>query len=63
MPDCKEIRTLRGHTERVGCVVWHPESGISQDPAGVNLVSCDAAGAVKCWSMESDEAIATLVTF
>jgi U4/U6 small nuclear ribonucleoprotein PRP4 len=60
VPDCKEIKTLKGHTERVGAVVWHPESGISQDPAGVNLVSCDAAGAVKCWSMESDEPIASL---
>ena len=45
---------------QVSCVAWHPKAGLTQDPSAVNLMSSDADGVVKCWSAESDTAIATL---
>lgn len=60
VPDCKEIKSLRGHQQRVGAVVWHPKAGIGQDASAVNLVSCDVLGKVQCWSMGSEEPIASL---
>lgn len=60
VPDCKLIKTLRGHNERVGAIVWHPGSGISQDPSGVNLASCAADGTVRLFSLESETPIASL---
>lgn len=35
--------------ERVTDIIWHPLSGISQDPTGVNLATCSVDGIVQLW--------------
>eukprot|EP00041_Stephanoeca_diplocostata_P023523 m.579670 g.579670 ORF g.579670 m.579670 type:complete len:517 (+) comp22316_c1_seq2:168-1718(+) len=60
VPDCNVIKTFRGHSQRTGCMVWHPQSGKGIDRASVNLVSSDADGCVKLWSLESDEPVGSL---
>ncbi len=52
VPSCKKISKLRGHNERVGAMVWHPEATKSLDRVAANLASCDAAGSVQLWSLE-----------
>lgn len=31
VPDCKVVRTLDGHTNKVECVTWHPKATIATD--------------------------------
>lgn len=61
VPDCKEIRPLRGHTTPVGSIVWNPKATLGNlDPEEPNLASCAADGSVKLWSLDSDEPIADI---
>eukprot|EP00039_Didymoeca_costata_P001351 m.51760 g.51760 ORF g.51760 m.51760 type:complete len:507 (-) comp10752_c0_seq2:4539-6059(-) len=60
IPECEPVKVLRGHTNRVSAVRWHPQSGCGQDRSAINLVSSDVAGVVRCWSLESEEPIASL---
>ncbi|XP_023327337.1 U4/U6 small nuclear ribonucleoprotein Prp4 isoform X2 [Eurytemora carolleeae] len=60
VPDCKEIRPLRGHTTHVGSVVFNPKSTLGLDPAEPNLASCAADGSVKLWSLDSEEPVADI---
>ena len=52
VPNCEEVRTLRGHNERVGAIVFHPESTLSLTPSVLNLASCAADGSVCLWDLE-----------
>lgn len=54
VPDCAPIRTLRGHKERVGAIVWHPRACIGQGTGELNLASCAADGTVHMWDLERD---------
>jgi len=60
VPDCKEIRPLRGHTTHVGSIVFNPKATLGLEAEEVNLASCSADGAVKLWSLDSDEPIADI---
>jgi len=60
VPDCKEIRPLRGHTTHVGSIVFNPKASMDLDASEVNMASCSADGAVKLWSLDSDEPIADI---
>lgn len=60
VPDCKHVRTLRGHTINACCVSWHPQSTLTQDPGMINLASSSFDGSVKLWNLESDEPIAEI---
>ncbi|CAN0389594.1 unnamed protein product [Lampetra fluviatilis] len=60
VPDCTPIRTLRGHDQNVGAIVWHPQATLSLDPKDCNMASCSADGAVKLWNLVSDEPIANI---
>lgn len=59
-PDFKLYKTLRGHNNNVGCVVFHPQATLSLSPNACCMASCSADGAVKLWSFESDEPIANI---
>ena len=52
VPACTPIRSLRGHTDRVGGVAWHPQATLSQSPSLVNVVSGGGEGSVNLWSTE-----------
>ena len=43
---------MRGHTDRVVGVAWHPQATLSQSPSLVNLVSGGGEGSVNLWSIE-----------
>jgi U4/U6 small nuclear ribonucleoprotein PRP4 len=60
IPDCKPVRTLRGHTVNACCISWHPQSTLTQDPAVINLASSSFDGSVKLWNLQSDEPIADI---
>jgi len=60
VPDCKEIRPLRGHTTHVGSIVFNPRASLDLDAGEVNMASCSADGQVKLWSLDSDEPIADI---
>ncbi|KAF9934407.1 U4/U6 small nuclear ribonucleoprotein Prp4 [Linnemannia zychae] len=52
--------TLRGHTDKIGGLKWHPKANLDQDRAAVNLASSGGEGLVHLWSLESDTPIRTL---
>ena len=58
VPDCKELRVLRGHNSNVGCIAFHPQATISMDESGPCLASCAQDGTVHLWSMDSEEPLA-----
>lgn len=61
-PECalKEGGRLRGHTERVNAVAFHPEAARSLSPGAANLASGAADRKVHLWSLESETPVATL---
>ncbi|KAH9479380.1 U4/U6 small nuclear ribonucleoprotein Prp4 [Psilocybe cubensis] len=60
VPSCTPIRSLRGHSDRVGGVAWHPQATLSQGEDLVNLVSGGGEGSVNLWSLNSDSPISVL---
>ncbi|KAG0063592.1 hypothetical protein BGZ89_009769 [Linnemannia elongata] len=58
--DSKLSHTLRGHTDKIGGLKWHPKAHISQDRGAVNLASGGGDGIVNLWSLESDTPIQSL---
>ena len=58
-----EIKTLLGHTDRIGGISWFPEAtlpGSTVSPDSVNLASGGAEGNVHLWSMNQNTPISTL---
>ncbi|KAI0343076.1 U4/U6 snRNP-specific spliceosomal protein [Trametopsis cervina] len=60
VPSCTPIRTLRGHSDRVGGVAWHPQATLTQSEDSVNLVSGAADTNLHLWSLNSETPLATL---
>ncbi|KAF9530421.1 U4/U6 snRNP-specific spliceosomal protein [Crepidotus variabilis] len=60
VPACTPIRTMRGHSDRVGGVAWHPGATLTQSEDTVNLVSGGGEGSVNLWSLKSESPLATL---
>ncbi|CAB4401112.1 uncharacterized protein OCT59_001901 [Rhizophagus irregularis] len=60
VPSCNTFATLKGHTDRVGGVSWHPQATISIDRNVVNLASGGADGFINLWSLESESPLASL---
>ncbi|CAD6505620.1 BgTH12-01110 [Blumeria graminis f. sp. triticale] len=64
IPSMSEIRTLRGHTDRIGGISWFPDATLPDKgvtPSTVNIASGGAEGNVHLWSLESDTPISTLM--
>jgi len=61
-PSCENEKTLKGHTERVLEVAFHPKSGIKDGPkpSECNLATASADFTAKLWSLESPDALRTL---
>ncbi|KAA1475472.1 U4/U6 snRNP-specific spliceosomal protein [Dentipellis sp. KUC8613] len=60
VPACTPIRTLRGHSDRVGGVAWHPQATLTQSPDAVNLASGAGDTCVNLWSLNSETPLATM---
>jgi len=61
VPDCKLVATLKGHTERISGLAWHPHAGGGAlSPSAVNLVSAACDGTAKLWSLEGTKPLGEL---
>ncbi|KIY51317.1 U4/U6 snRNP-specific spliceosomal protein [Fistulina hepatica ATCC 64428] len=60
VPACTTIRALRGHTDRVGGVAWHPQATLSLSPDAANLASGAGDNNVNLWSLNSDSPLSVL---
>eukprot|EP00310_Coccolithus_braarudii_P012532 CAMPEP_0183354302 /NCGR_PEP_ID=MMETSP0164_2-20130417/37225_1 /TAXON_ID=221442 /ORGANISM="Coccolithus pelagicus ssp braarudi, Strain PLY182g" /LENGTH=519 /DNA_ID=CAMNT_0025527157 /DNA_START=80 /DNA_END=1636 /DNA_ORIENTATION=+ len=61
IPSCSAITTLRGHTERISGLAWHPAANSTQSVSEVNLVSGGCDGVARLWSLQSSRAVGELV--
>ncbi|KAI5849031.1 WD40-repeat-containing domain protein [Tricharina praecox] len=60
VPNLEDKGMLRGHTDRVGGISWHPEATITMSPDSANLASGGGEGNIHLWSLKQDTPIATL---
>ncbi|KAJ7890542.1 U4/U6 snRNP-specific spliceosomal protein [Mycena olivaceomarginata] len=60
VPACTPIRSLRGHSDRVGGVAWHPKATLTQEPGVVNLASGAGDCNVHLWSLEGESPLAIM---
>ncbi|KAF7309781.1 WD-REPEATS-REGION domain-containing protein [Mycena indigotica] len=60
VPACTLIRPLRGHSDRVGGVAWHPKATKTQNPSIVNLVSGAGDGCVNLWALNAESPLAIM---
>src|SRR5690606_23498787 len=60
VPNMNEIRTLRGHTDRIGGLAFHPDSTLSLSPESANMASGAADSNIHLWNLTSDTPLATL---
>ncbi|KAK0467004.1 U4/U6 snRNP-specific spliceosomal protein [Desarmillaria tabescens] len=60
VPACTPIRSLRGHSDRVGGIAWHPEATRSLSADAANLVSGAGDGNVNLWSLNSDAPVSVM---
>ena len=60
VPDCKEVRTLRGHNSQVGSITFNPRANMDMDSEEQCLASCAQDGSVILWSLDSDEPLADI---
>ncbi|KAG0291464.1 hypothetical protein BGZ98_003004 [Dissophora globulifera] len=60
VPESKHVHSLRGHTDKIGGLRWHPKAQISQDRGAVNLASGGGDGVVNLWSLESETPVKSL---
>ncbi|KAJ3913970.1 U4/U6 snRNP-specific spliceosomal protein [Lentinula edodes] len=60
VPACTPVRSLRGHSDRVGGVAWHPQATLNQSPDSVNLVSGAADCNLHLWSLNSESPLSVL---
>lgn len=60
VPSGEHIRTLKGHNERVGAIVFHPMATKSLDSSAANMVSCSVDGTVQLWNLEDDAPIGNI---
>ncbi|KAF3919807.1 hypothetical protein ABW20_dc0109445 [Dactylellina cionopaga] len=58
VPNMDIVRTLRGHTDKVGGISWSPMEGLSDENA--SLVSGGAEGEIHLWNMQQDTPVASL---
>ncbi|KAJ7623192.1 U4/U6 snRNP-specific spliceosomal protein [Roridomyces roridus] len=60
VPACTPIRSLRGHSDRVGGVAWHPKATLSQSESVVNLASGAGDSNVHLWALDSDTPLSVM---
>ena len=60
IPDCSLLGTLRGHTERISGLAWHPHACSTLSPSGPNLVSAACDAKAKLWPIDGGAAVGEL---
>ncbi|GJJ11330.1 hypothetical protein Clacol_005562 [Clathrus columnatus] len=60
IPACNPVSSLRGHSDRVGGVAWHPQATLTQSEEAVNLASGAGDSNVILWSLKSPTPLSTL---
>ncbi|KAK9367487.1 WD40-repeat-containing domain protein [Lipomyces kononenkoae] len=55
-----DIPILRGHTDRIGGLAWHPQAQLSQSADSLNLASGGGDCTVRLWALSQDTPLATL---
>lgn len=60
IPSARERKTMRGHSDKVGGLSWHPEATLTQSETAVNMATGAADGNIKLWSLADDRPITTL---
>ena len=60
VPSAREKMTLRGHSDKVGGLAWHPRATLSQSATEVNLATGAADAKIHLWSLAQDRPIGTL---
>lgn len=61
IPNMDEKTLLRGHTDRVGGLSWHPEATLTLDAGSANLASGAGDGTIHLWSVDGrDTPLASL---
>lgn len=54
VPNCTEVRTLRGHTDRVSGISFHPQSTTGLSESAVNIASGGSDSKILLWNLEKD---------
>ena len=60
VPDCRHVGTLKGHTERISGLAWHPQATQGLPARGANLVSGGCDSVAKLWPLEGTEPVGEL---
>jgi U4/U6 small nuclear ribonucleoprotein PRP4 len=60
VPDLEERGILRGHTDRIGGIAWHPEATLSLSPEVANLATGGADTDIHLWSLKNETPLSTL---
>lgn len=60
VPECKPLATLKGHSERISGLAWHPGACGSQSPTSVNLLSASCDSTAKLWPLEGGKPLGEL---
>jgi U4/U6 small nuclear ribonucleoprotein PRP4 len=60
VPNLEQKGLLRGHTDRVGGISWHPQAIVAMSPELANLASGGGEGNIHLWSLSKPTPISTL---
>ncbi|KAJ7224301.1 U4/U6 snRNP-specific spliceosomal protein [Mycena pura] len=60
VPACTLKCSLRGHSDRVGGVAWHPSATKGHSPSAVNLASGAGDGHVNLWALDAEAPLAVM---
>ncbi|KAI9485384.1 MAG: WD40-repeat-containing domain protein [Benjaminiella poitrasii] len=60
VPNSECLLTLKGHNDKVGGVVFHPQATLSQEKSALNLASSGADEVIQLWNLKKESPIASL---
>ncbi|KAL8718234.1 MAG: hypothetical protein Q9225_004606 [Loekoesia sp. 1 TL-2023] len=63
IPDLSEVKTLRGHKDKIGGISWFPNATLPNhnvSPSTINLATSGGEGDIHLWSLIQDTPISTL---
>ncbi|KAL8725209.1 MAG: hypothetical protein Q9181_006506 [Wetmoreana brouardii] len=63
VPDLNEVKTLRGHKDKIGGISWFPNATLpthNVSPSAINLATGGGEGDIHLWSLTQDTPISTL---
>jgi len=58
IPSCRHTTTLRGHSERVHDVAFHPKATLELSPTVLNFVTSSSDRTIRCWSLVPSDSTA-----